>query len=429
MWLKPSALRFYRLAVIVAIVWIIHKHHARLKVDEDAPVRVEEVRAFFAGAARLEADESERQGLFVLDRQGNRVGYVLRTSPMEDHLVGYSGPTDTLVALDPEMRVVGVRIRSSWDTKQHVHDVATDETSGPHGKAFLKTWDGKTWEQVAGMVPAEVEPKIEGVSGASLTSLTIANGIQQRFKQVIDAEHAPAPKPRFTWRDGGLVAVILVAMLFSFTSLRGRGWARRIFQVVLIGYVGFWNGQLLAQSLFAGWAGGGVPWRLAPGLVLLAAAALIVPWTTRRALYCSQICPHGAAQELVGRLWRRKLRLPRGVEAGLRWMPWLLIAFVLTVAIYRLPIELAGVEPFDAYLVHAAGWATITIAVVGLVAALFVPMAYCKYGCPTGALLGFVRSHGKADVFGRRDLAAGVLVLLAVALYWTYGGVHHWIVR
>ena len=34
-------------------------------------------------------------------------------------------------------------------------------------------------------------------------------------------------------------------------------------------------------------------------------------------------------------------------------------------------------------------------------------MAYCKYGCPTGLVLSFVRSHGKADGFGRREVGRG----------------------
>src|SRR5213079_2379110 len=117
----------------------------------------------------------------------------------------------------------------------------------------------------------------------------------------------------------------------------------------------------------------GMPWRIAPALALLGAMALIVPWTSRRALYCSQICPHGAAQEWVGRLSRRKLHLPRGLDRGLRWLPPLLVAFVLTVTMWKLPIDLADVEPFDAYLIRTASVATIVIAVVGLVAAAFVP--------------------------------------------------------
>ena len=62
------------------------------------------------------------------------------------------------------------------------------------------------------------------------------------------------PPVRFRADDIAMIVVIAVAVAFSFTRLRGVTWARRAFQVVLIGYVGFWNGQLLAQSLFAGWA-------------------------------------------------------------------------------------------------------------------------------------------------------------------------------
>ena len=117
------------------------------------------------------------------------------------------------------------------------------------------------------------------------------------------------------------------------------------------------------------------------------------------------------------------------LDAGLRYLPAALIALVLAVTILRLPIDLASIEPFDAYLVRAAGVATITIALVGVIAAAFVPMAYCKYGCPTGMLLYFVRSHGRADRFARRDWAAGAMVCLAFALYAAYPSVHHWIMR
>ena len=420
--LRAVALRLYRLGVICAIVFIIHRHHSRLRVDEGAEITLDEVRPFFPAAAKLDTDTSARGGLFVLDKTSNTVGYVLRTSPISDSIKGYAGPTDTLLALDyPGMTVLGIRIRSSWDTKVHVKDVGNDEY-------FMGLWTGKTWDQVAGMEPRAAH--IEGVSGASLTSLAIANAIQQRFKASREAAAAKPPPVHFRWHDWGLIAVIALALAFTFVPhLRSHTWARRAFQIVLIGYVGFWNGQILAQSLMSGWSAAGVAWRTAPALALLLAAALVVPWTSRRAIYCSQICPHGAAQELVGRLNRRKLHVSRGLDAGLRWLPPLLILFVLTITIWRLPIDLADVEPFDAYLIRTASRVSIGIAVAGLVAAAFVPMAYCKYGCPTGLVLSFIRSHGRADTFGRRDYAAGLLVLLTVALYTSYGAVHHCIVR
>src|SRR6185503_11491222 len=50
---------------------------------------------------------------------------------------------------------------------------------------------------------------------------------------------------------------------------------------------------------FGGWAANGLALKAAPGLVLLGAAALLIPWGTRRQIYCHQICPHGAAQQLI----------------------------------------------------------------------------------------------------------------------------------
>lgn len=100
---------------------------------------------------------------------------------------------------------------------------------------------------------------------------------------------------------------------------------------------------------------------------------------------------------------------------------------MLIVAILALPADLAGMEPFDAYLLKRAGWATIAIAAAGLVASLFVPMAYCHYGCPTGALLNFIRKRGTADRFGRREIAALLLVALAAFLSWKSGAMRLWI--
>ncbi len=55
-------------------------------------------------------------------------------------------------------------------------------------------------------------------------------------------------------------------------------------------------------------------------------------------------------------------------------------------------------------------------------------MAYSHYGCPTGALLEFLRARGTTDRFGRRDFAAALLVVFAAVLSWNYQGLHAWMV-
>lgn len=419
---RRGALQIYRLAVLVAIAWVIREHYVRLKIGGDAPITLGEAKAIFSGAAYLEPDAGERRGMYVHDTKGTQLGYVLRTMPDVEKIIGYRGWTDTLVAFDPALHVVGVRIRSSLDTKEHVEDVQTD-------RYFMKTWNGKPWDAVARTTPEAAG--IEGVSGASMTSMAMAEGIQRRLASSNEALAAVRPSFRFAWSDAGLVAVIVAAIILSITGTYGRKWMRRSFQVLVIVYVGFVTGGLLAQSLIVGWSQAGAPWRSAPGLVLMLAAALAVPWSTGRALYCQQICPHGAAQELLARVAPRRWRitLPKGLAAGLRWLPPLLLAFGLTTTILTLGFDLAHLEPFDAYSLRAAGVATIAIAVLGLLAAPFVPMAYCHYGCPTGALLNFIRSHGQADRFGRRDIAALALLALAAILAWYYQPIHAWIVK
>lgn len=417
--MKTAALQLYRLAVLVVIVWIVRAHAVRLRVEGHAPITVGEVRAALPQAESIHDDAGPRGGASVRDASGTQVGYVVRTSPHTDGIIGYRGWTDTLIAFDQELRVAGVRIRSSQDTREHVGDVRDD-------RHFLKTWNGKPWEEVARVTPEATG--IEGVSGASMTSLAVAEAIQRRL-QMADVALAIHPPPfRIRARDVVLAAVIAAALVLAFT--RKRQWLRRGFQVFVIGYVGFFTGDLLAQSLIAGWAANGVPWRSAPGLVLLLAAALAVPWVTRKPLYCQQLCPHGAAQELLGRMAPKRWRvaLPKDFARGLRWLPTLLLALVVMVTILVLPIDLASLEPFDAYIIRSAGWATMVVAVAGLIASLFVPMAYCHYGCPTGALLEFLRARGTTDRFGRRDLAAAVLVAFAAVLSWKYRALHAWVI-
>ena len=95
----------------------------------------------------------------------------------------------------------------------------------------------------------------------------------------------------------------------------------------------------------------------------------------------------------------------------------LLLALVLLTAMLGWRVNLNALEPFDAYVFCIAGWGTIGVAVAGLIASLFVPMAYCRYGCPTGALLKFVRYAGTADRFGKRDALALAFVLAAAVIY------------
>jgi hypothetical protein len=417
--MKQAALQLYRLAVVAVIAWLLRDLAVRQRTHGDSPIVVDEVKKLLPDAYSLRPDSTERDGLFVLDRQGRELGYVVRTQPYCRDIIGYCGVTDALVVLGPDWKILGLTVHASDDTKEHVHDVVTD-------RRFLKKWNGMTWETAAGLDLKRAG--IEGVSGATMTSMAIARSVKARL-QLSSGQIAARPPLQFSWRDWGLLAVLALAVVMAFGPPAWRQRWRRPFQVGVVVYVGFISGDMVTKQLLAGWSRTGIPWSTAPGLVLLTVAALLVPWATRKPIYCHQLCPHGAAQEWIGKLRPARLHvtLSGGVGRGLEFLPAGLLLLVVVVAMMAVPLDLAGVEPFDAYLVRTAGLATIGVAIVGLVASFFVPQAYCRFGCPTGALLNFVRARGPADRFSRRDAAALALVAVAVLINWQYVSLIHWV--
>ena len=376
------------------------------------PITVAEVRPFLPQAARLVDGDRQPALSRVEDASGHLVGFAGRTSPAADDLIGFQGPSDTLFVLDPQQRVLGIALRRSYDTKEYLPWVTDD-------KHFMARFNGQTLDELASLDPAAAG--IEGVSGATMTSMSMAYGLARAAQTVRESRPAATP-PAWTIaaRDWGTAAVVLGGLLLALTRWRGQRWIRVGFQLLLIGYLGLVNGDMVSQSLLVGWAQNGVAWRLAPGLVLLVAVAILTPLLTRRQVYCHHLCPHGAAQQLIKNVVPRRWKLTRGgplwLPRLLALLPWALLAWVVTVAMQHRDFNLAAIEPFDAYVWRVAGGATLAVAAGGLCLSLWVPLAYCRFGCPTGALLNYLRLQGPGDRLGRRDLAALALLALAVGL-------------
>jgi polyferredoxin len=184
-------------------------------------------------------------------------------------------------------------------------------------------------------------------------------------------------------------------------------------------YIGLISGDLLAQSLIISWMEHGVPWNQLIGLVFLAAVSFVVPWSTGKPTYCTHICPHGHLQRWMMKLIpaRRKLHLGKDEKWSFTALPGLLLLTVLIVTFWKLPIDLAGIEPFDAWSLKGIGIATVSVAIVGLLFSLFVPMGYCRYGCPTGFLLDLVKREKSG--FRNKDWWLVAMMVTALALYFT----------
>jgi polyferredoxin len=148
-------------------------------------------------------------------------------------------------------------------------------------------------------------------------------------------------------------------------------------------------------------------------LLALTAAALVIPAFTGRNVYCNRICPHGAAQTLAGSLMRKKrFHLPPKLHAALTRLPWLTLLAIWALAFLASGIPFAYFEPFETWSSGFVAFIPAAILTVGLVAAFFLPQAYCHYGCPTGALLKYLTASPTA--WTRRDTIAAILIAAAL---------------
>ncbi len=397
-----------------AIVQGLQKRLGAAQVSPKFPTTIElnEVRAFFPTADRFEPHRSVDGLSDVYDASAKLLGAILRSSPAADEVIGYQGPTETRLAIALDGSIVGIAITESYDNEPYVGYVRGDAWFAK----ILKKHSIEQWSKI------DIEKeKIEGVSGATMTSIAIANGISAAAKryesQMRSARANQADRVAGVWRGIGTIAIIAIGLVLGLTSLRGKSHIRMAFQILVIVYLGLINGDLLSMAMLNGWAQSGIPWQNAMGLVALTAAAVILPIAARTNVYCSHLCPHGAVQQLLPRRWKSKAPLPPWLLHSLPWIRPLLMAWVVLVSLLHWPFSLVDIEPFDAYSWRAAAWPTVLVAVIGIIASLKVPMAYCRYGCATGALLQYLRRNSQSHRWSRADLMACVCLALGIFLY------------
>ena len=376
------------------------------------PIQLHEITDYFPTASELIPSATHPSLLDVYDAMKTKLGLIGRSSPHADQIIGYQGPVDSLLVMESNGTLKAMTIRSSFENQPYA-DYPKDDAY------FASLFTGRSIPQLADMNLTEEE--VEGVSGATMTSMAMAEGIvktaaswEQERTRVLNAEQSS-----INWkaRDYGSLAVLLFAGFVGFSKRGKTKFFRICLQVLLVGYLGLMNGDILSQALFAGWAQSGVPWERAPILALLSLAALLVPMATGKAFYCHQLCPHGAAQQWMRKFRKKPVRLPKGLDGILKYVPVGLLVLVVFLAFTASAHTVAILEPFDAYVWEVAGGITIAIALISLVASAFVPMAYCRYGCPTGTVLKLFEFKRVEEGWNTRDYLSFGLLALALVLY------------
>ena len=315
--------------------------------------------------------------------------FVVNTKPLAKDVQGYGGPVPLKIHIK-DGRVAAVEAEPNAESPDFFN----------RAKELLNHWQGKSVDEA-------MREEVDAVSGATFSSRAIIANMQRGLAYA---------KQRGQWGEDGsvgalgtsappieggsagaletsappivaLIVVLLGAVVPLFYNNRRLHLVQLAVNVVVLG---LWTGTFVSYTLFLRIFAGGVSLSAIGALaapLLMLIVALIYPLAGRSGHYCANICPFGSAQELAGKLSRRKLRItPRVLKllSVLRNLLWGVLMALLLTGTCTAWIDY---ELFTAFLYSSASvWVTV-LAALFLVLSVWVPRPYCRFVCPTGALI------------------------------------------
>ena len=320
--------------------------------------------------------------------------FIVNTKPLAKDVQGYGGPVPLRIHVSKDGVVAAIEAEPNAETPDFFNQA----------KSLLTRWQGKAID----VAMAETD-KVDAVSGATFSSnaiianmqrgLAYANRHTAQSKAADDASGAilegSDSSSASGWTIGGIAALIVVLMgaivpLFY----KSRRWhtVQLVLNVVVLG---LWTGTFVSFTLLMRLFSGGLSLAALATLaapLLMVLVALFYPLAGKPGHYCAHVCPFGSAQELAGKLTRRKLRVPVRLNKALNMFRTVLWAVLMVLLLTGTWVAWIDYELFTAFLYSSASVWVVVLAVLFLVLSVWVPRPYCRYVCPTGTLLrGFKR--------------------------------------
>lgn len=312
----------------------------------------------------------------VYDSKGNNIGYLLSTHPIADNIIGYAGKVPVVIAVDNKEVILGVNLLENNESRGFIKRITK--------RGFFSSWNNMS-------VKEALTADIDVISGASMTTGAIKSGVQLRLSKYLESTKIAKAIDWTLWIAYGASILIIIFALLSFIYPKSFAGKRIVLLVASICVLGFWRGEFISLALMYGWLINGIPIStkfIMLGIVLL---SVLLPLFTNRAFYCTYVCPYGAAQELMGKITRNKIKLSQNIIKYLNYLKMIIFYGLILLIILRYSIDLSDVEPFSAFLISVASPSAIIIASLFLIVSIFIPKAWCRFFCPTGYLLEIFR--------------------------------------
>ena len=308
---------------------------------------------------------------------------------------GYAGPLNLLVAVDSGGILRGVRYLESDETPSYIDGIDTwlDGLSGHDFNHSPLALDG-----------------VDALSGATQSSRAALAAINRATEVGSRAAFGESPigarqavEQRSAWMAPQFVITLVLLLAFFPVYRDGRDGPRLLYQVAVLGILGFGFNTLVTEMDLINLSLGHFPSVIDnPQRWLLLGFVLLTGLLFGQA-YCGYVCPFGALQEFISRLGRYlylRSYPQHPLELRLRYIKFVLLALLLVAVWISGDKTWLAFNPMQhLFAGHVGGWLG-GISVVSLVGALFYYRFWCRYFCPFGAFLALSNKLALWKSFG-----------------------------
>lgn len=341
-------------------------------------------------------------------------GVTYVTTDIVPDIHGYAGPLHTMIGLDTEGRIAGIKVASHNETPSYV--LTMDD--------FLKQFisKGVSDEFVLGK-------DIDGISRASITSEAVAKSVRESIRIVgrdvlgLTVKTSAPPKKPFRYDVVAVTCLLFLSAVLGviFKNNRWR-WAALLGGII---YFGFLHSTMVSVLQFINLSLMRPPVFLDHPLWYCLFVLNILTLLLIGNAYCGSLCPFAGLQEILYKIsgkWRkRRMILSESLEDKARYGKYVLLSVLLITSFSIGKSDPANIEPFVLLFTFNAsllGWSFIGFL---LLVSVFHYRFWCRYLCPVGALNGLAARFsifkiGVGDTCGGCEACAKLCPVQAITM-------------
>ena len=254
-------------------------------------VTIEHIKEIFPEATNFEVADNR-----ILVYDGNKeIGWGYSSSPVSDSIIGYASSVPVFIGFDKSDNVVGLALLENSESPDFVERVVKS--------GFMESWNNRNIDEV-------VEMNVDSVSGATMTSSavikTVKNTVGTYQKQTVDLSSS--------FNIWGIAKISLGMLLLGLAILqfffpKKLKPFRTVHQILVVIILGFWSGTFLSISSLYNWTINGLDLSTRLFVFLILLFSIVLPFITKKAFYCTYLCPYGASQSLIGKLRKTKITI------------------------------------------------------------------------------------------------------------------------